>query len=81
VIVGGYKNKAQADEKAAEVNLEDPTMKAFVGNRKPCNDYYPVVVGDYLTLADANRLLKKAKELKSADDVYLSDYPDRRPQK
>jgi SPOR domain len=81
VIVGGYKSKAEADAKAKEVNEEDPTVKAFVGKRKPCNDYYPVVVGDYLPQDEASKLLQKAKKLDSADNVYLSDYPDRRPDK
>jgi hypothetical protein len=78
VIVAGYKSKAAAEAKAKEVNQEDATMKAFVGKRKPCNEYYPVVVGDYLTEADANKLLVRAKKLDAAEDPYLSDYPDRK---
>jgi hypothetical protein len=78
VVVGSHKNQAQAESQAAEINKQDPSMKAFVGKRAPCNEYYPVIVGDYLPRVDAEAIRKKAMKLNAVEDSYLSAFPSRR---
>jgi hypothetical protein len=79
VVAASFRNKNEADAKATEINAESPAMKAFVGNRMPGNEFYPVIVGEYLPQAEADRLRIEAERLRSAAGVYLSAYPDRRP--
>lgn len=79
VIVGSYDTETEAARKAAIINAEAPEMKAFVGKRRPDNVYYPVLVGDYLPLAEANELMLRATALESVKEAYLSVYADRQP--
>jgi hypothetical protein len=76
VVVGSYKEPAQAAAKVAAVNAEDSSMKAHVGPRRCDNDYYPVVVGDMATsLEQAKKLQAKAENLNAVEDAYISPVP------
>lgn len=83
VIIASYRDKGQAQEHADRINTEDSGLKAFVGLRQPNNEYYPVIVGDYVPRPEALELVKKALQLKSIREYgsppYLSAYADRRP--
>jgi SPOR domain len=63
VIVGSHKDKNEAEAQALAINAKDPSLNAFVGKQMPGNIYYPVIIGDYVPLAEANRLLQTAKQL------------------
>jgi SPOR domain len=79
VIVGSHREKGDAEAQAAAINVERPTLHAFVGKRQPGNDDYPVIIGEYVNLAEANRLREVARELSAVKDSHLSAYADRRP--
>lgn len=75
VIVGSFKNQSDAAAKAKAINAEDPSFKAVVGQRLCDNNYYPVVVGDYLPLQEAKQLMLRAEKLNSVPEAYLSPGP------
>ena len=77
VIVGSYKNEQDAKKLADKITAEDPSFHAFVGRKAPCNDFYAVVVSQYLELTEAKRVLARVSKLKTVDDAYLSPYEDR----
>lgn len=72
VIVGSYKDKDAAQRFAAKINAEDNTLNAWVGMKIPGNDYYPVIVGEYLFLSDAKELKQRALATESVKDAYFS---------
>lgn len=72
VIVGSFKRPEEAAQFAAKLNAENKGLRAFVGERAPCNEYYPVVVGDDLNQRDAKRLQDQVLEMTSVTGAYLS---------
>ncbi len=83
VIVYSTKNKNQARVVATAVNSVDPQYKAFVGNRRPGNQYYPVIIGSQNNETNAKKLRNQADELlekipQIKDAAYLDNYPNRR---
>jgi hypothetical protein len=83
VIVGSHLELQSALEYAAALNSSDPDLQAFVGQRKPDNPYYPVIVGGqeaFLSLAEAKALRDQASRSPLVPrDAYLSNYRDRTP--
>jgi sporulation related protein len=79
VIVGSFKDKSEAEAMAARINASGGSLRAFAGKRQPNNEFYPVIVGDYVPLAEANQLREAAFKLPGVREAYLSAYPDRRP--
>ncbi|MBO6919078.1 MAG: hypothetical protein JJ858_11650 [Rhizobiaceae bacterium] len=81
VIVGSYKDEVEAGTYVAEINKSDPSLDAFVGKRKPDNEYYPIIVGGtdgYLPFNEATALREEAiKNPIIPEDSYLSNFPDR----
>lgn len=78
VIVGSKRDKSEAAALAEKINATSPDLSAFVGKRKPGNDFYPVIVGDFLDLRSARELQLRASRLTFIDPPYLSAYADRR---
>lgn len=78
VIVRSIKDQNEATREANRLNQIEPQLKAFVGKRIPGNPYYPVIVGDYLTLPEARQLMDAVKDLPGIEPPYLSAFPDRR---
>lgn len=78
VVAGSYLSKEVAEKRAKEINDEDPTMKAFVGKQRPGNKYFPVIVGEFTSRDEAEKLLARALKLESVAKAYLSDYADRK---
>jgi hypothetical protein len=74
VIVGSFKSQTEAALKAQAINVEAPRFKAFVGERMPNNEFYPVVVSDYLPLSQALKVQSNALKLKAVEGAYLSPY-------
>ncbi len=72
VIVGSFKDREKAEEKAREINNEIPDLNAFVGLQIPPNPFYPVIVGGSSPLSEAKELKIRALKLKSVKEVYLS---------
>lgn len=72
VIIGSYQNEDAAKAKAEQVNKQFPDLKAFVGERRLFNDYYPVVVGGYSAYPQAKALKEAVAEKTGIEDVYLS---------
>jgi hypothetical protein len=72
VIVGSFKDKTQAAITASRLKTALPELNVYVGERQPTNDYFPVMVGDYLRYPDASALKDKAIELTGIKDTYLS---------
>lgn len=74
VIVGSYKNRTDAAQTVERIKKEDSTLNAFVGERQPNNEFYPVVVGGYLPYPQASELKARVESLSSVKDAYLSPY-------
>ena len=79
VIVGASTDQETARALSQSINQQKPDMKAFVGKRAPGNNLYPVIVGDYVSQAEATRLQSAAAQLSGVTQPYLSMFPDRRP--
>lgn len=83
VIIGSYTDQSKAQAHADRINEENPGLKAFVGKRQLNNEYYPVIVGNYVGRKQADALVKEALQLRSVreygTDPYLSAYADRVP--
>jgi hypothetical protein len=72
VIVGSYKDRDAAQQFADKINTENNTLNAWVGVRVPPNEYYPVIVGNYMLFSEANALKDRALATESINDAYLS---------
>mgnify|MGYP001812274040 FL=1 len=72
VIVGSYKDRHEALTFADKINQENPELNAWVGARIPPNEYYPVIVGSYNFLSDAEKLRQSALDTKTISEAYLS---------
>lgn len=77
VVVGSYRDKDEAAAKATSLNAQRPGLQAFVGKRQPNNDYYPVIIGEFVALPEARRLQDVARQI--GLEPYLSTYADRKP--
>ena len=83
VIVYSTKDRNQANTVAAAVNRVDPKYRAFVGNRRPGNPFYPVIIGNQNNESNAKKMRNHAAELVNkvpqiTDRAYLDDYANRR---
>jgi len=72
VIVGSFKDRPQAQRFADRINAENATLNAWIGVKVPPNDYYPVIVGTYSYLSEAQELQKRALATQAIADAYLS---------
>jgi hypothetical protein len=73
VIAGSFKSRYEAEALANKINKEDPSLAAFVGERAPCNEFYPVIVGPPAsTLEEAKKTESKALKLDSIPGAYIS---------
>lgn len=72
VIVGSYKKKQDARDFVDKINEEDGSLQAFVGIKVPPNEYYPVIVGEYSSLAEAQKLRDQALKTEAITDAFLS---------
>lgn len=82
VIVATESNIPDAISDAQAVNSEDNSLHAFVGQPQPDSTSYPVIIGDYSDLEDAQVLVSKARNLQnlpSAKNAYLGRYSARTP--
>jgi hypothetical protein len=79
VIAGSFRDRAEAEDLARRINQQRPAMNAFVGKRAPNNEFYPVIVGNYVPLANATRLRDEISQVLGGEQAYLSAFPDRRP--
>ncbi len=73
VVVGSFKDTNEAQALAEKINKQDSTLHAFVGERAPCNEFYPVIVGPATsTLAEAQKTETKVLKLESIPGAYIS---------
>jgi SPOR domain len=73
VVVGSFKRTNDAQALADKLNKEDPSLKAFVGERAPCNEFYPVIVGPASgTLEQAQKTQNKVLTLEFVPGAYIS---------
>ncbi|MDO8879039.1 MAG: SPOR domain-containing protein [Pseudolabrys sp.] len=73
VVVGSFKEQREALAFANKINAEKPTNGAFVGERAPCNEFYPVVIGDTTpTLSEAKELQAKLQKQEFGKNAYIS---------
>ena len=81
VIAGSFLDLEKAKAYRDAINDADPSLEAFVGTRKPGNDYYPVILGGkdaFLPITEANALKDRAKEVDIIPgDLFLSNYAGR----
>jgi hypothetical protein len=77
VIVGSYKDINAARQFADKINAEDKTLNARVGARMPDNNYYPVIVGNYIYLTAARELKSRALATKTINEAYFSTVKQR----
>ena len=57
VVIGSVKKRMDAAAIINKVMSQDPSLKVSVGERAPCNDFYPVIVGP------ATNSLNEAKKI------------------
>lgn len=79
VIAGSHLTLTEAKLQVQRINEEAPYLRAFVGKKRPGNNYYPVIVGEFTKRSVAEETLAKAVGLNSVGKAYLSDYADRKP--
>lgn len=73
VVVGSFNNLRDAQNFADKLNTEDSSLKAFVGDRAPCNEFYPVIVGPSATTLDqAKNIQAKVLKLQSVPGAFIS---------
>jgi hypothetical protein len=72
VVVGSFKNQGEGTSLANRIKSADPTLKAYVGERAPCNEYYPVIVSDYVSAPEAKRIQEKVLKLGFVAGAFLS---------
>ena len=78
VIVGSYLDRQNAVGHAKQINKESAELAAFVGKKRPGNEFYPVIVGDYVNSQQADQLVAEALDLDSVTEAFLSSYAGRR---
>jgi hypothetical protein len=74
VVAGSFKNKTDAALLLEKIKKEAPALKVYVGEKQPDNEFYPVVVSDYLPYPEAKKIKEKIENLDSVSGVYLSPY-------
>jgi hypothetical protein len=72
VVVGSFQDKKDAEAYAAQVNQEDPSLHAWVGQKIPPNTYYPVVVGKRQLLGKARELRARALKTRTIQQAYFT---------
>jgi hypothetical protein len=74
VVVGSFKNDADANVLAKKINDGVPSLKTSVVGKAPCKDYYAVAVGGgaYFSLEKAKNLQSNALEVDGVTGAYLS---------
>lgn len=73
VVVGSFKDRNTAQALADKLNKEDYSLRAFVGERAACNDFYPVIVGAAATtLEQAQKTQDKVLTLEFVPGAYIS---------
>jgi SPOR domain len=73
VVVGSFKNSADAQTLANKINAADNSFHAFVGPKAPGNDFFPVIVGPvFTTLDDAKRIQNRVLSLDFIPGAYIS---------
>lgn len=76
IVIASFKKADEAEEFVKKVKSENPKADVYVGERTPCNDFYPVVVGPTTnSLSEAKQLLTKAQQLQSGTNAYISYRP------
>lgn len=74
VVVGSYKDRTEAALVVERIKKEDPALVVFVGERQPNNQFYPVIVGDYVSYPEATKLKDRVQSLNAVSGAYLSPY-------
>lgn len=69
VVVAKYDNKAEARQKASQINQQHGDLQTIVG--QPMNGQYPVILDSYLTLSQAKTLKSRAEELGISNNIEL----------
>jgi hypothetical protein len=74
VVVGSFKKIDDAKIFAGKVNAEDPTIKAVVGEKAPCSDFYSVIVnnGEFVSPEYAKQIQSKVLKFDSVNGAFLS---------
>lgn len=74
VVIGSVKKPTDADAIINKVKSQDPSLKVSVGERAPCNDFYPVIVGPATnSLTEAKKLQTKVQKLDIGADTFISN--------
>jgi len=74
VVVGSYKDRTDAAIVAEKITKRDPSLKVFIGEKRPNNDFYPVIVGGYVPYSEAAKLKDRVKDFSITPEPYLSPY-------
>jgi len=74
VVIGSFQKIEDAKVFAQKINGTDGTLKAVVGEKAPCNDFYAVTVNDgkFLSLDQAKRLQNRVLSTDGVTGAYLS---------
>lgn len=70
VVAGSFKDRESAKKHSKNINEKDATYRAYVG-AKTQNGYYPVLLGEAVTLSKANALKQKIVGNRVILDAYL----------
>ena len=77
VVVGSFKKPDDGSALVNKIKAADPTLQAFVGQKMPCNEYYPVIVSDYVKASEAKKIQEQVLKLDFIPGAYLSPYASR----
>jgi hypothetical protein len=73
VVVGSFKNRSDAIALANKINDKDRSFGAFVDEKAPCNEFYPVIVGPRsTTLEQAKKVQDKVLNLDFIPGAFVS---------
>lgn len=73
VIVASVKKPPDAEPIISKIKSEDPSLRVFVGERIPCNEWYPVVIGPSTnSFEEAKQIQAKVKKTQSGENAYIS---------
>ena len=83
VIVLSTKDEDFAKRTAIKINQVQPELNAFVGLRRPNNEFYPVIIGERSKREDADKLMTVGRELSQLipeldGSPYLDAYKNRK---
>ncbi|MBX3550247.1 MAG: SPOR domain-containing protein [Xanthobacteraceae bacterium] len=74
VVVASYKQKGDAEAAAKKFAMKYPDFSFSVAEKRPDNDFYPVIVGEWQLYGDARKLKDFVTTKIGIEDAFLYPY-------